>query len=282
MSIDVVGINSVANLIRQSGLTKFIIYREGSGKGSVPVFENIYCDSNAKAKDSFTDWANNILTSNPTNTTVYEILLFDERALLDEDTDEEEEEPVTRERPKRSKKKSNRIRFRFQLSTSNLPVVNGVQSQGLTVEDVKRLLDETIVKVERERQQNEILQRLKRLEEGDEDEDEEDEEEDVEREQDTLGRVEKLFDRVESWGKFGAKKSAEKSISEPEKKPEAVSGVEDISKKVGRDVKANINKAITKLYKYDKDLDLDLLKLAEMAEKDQAQFTMFVNALRKM
>jgi len=276
MSIDVVGISSVANLVQQSDLTKFIIYREGSGKGSVPVFENIVGDSNAKAKESFLNWANNIVSTNPNNTTIYEMFLFDERAL--EDEDEEEKEITEGARKKISKRKSNKIRFRFQLATQNfMQGINNAPPAGdyVTRSDMATLLNEALAKAEEKRANNEILQRLEALE----NDDDEDQDQDNAAAGDTLGRVEKLFERFEGLGSFGKKKPAE-AIAEA--KPEAVNGIEEISKKVGRDVKANINKAITKLYKHDKDLDLDLLKLAELAENDNAQFTMFVTALRKM
>jgi len=278
MSIDVIGINSVANLITQSKLNKFIIYRDGSLKGSVPVFENVNSPSTAKARESFIDWANNIMNSNPSNTSVYEIFIFDEKALEDEDEENESEQEGARRRI--SKRKSNKIRFRFQLASNNFGSMGAMQQQQpqgnyVTREDMATLLNEALVKAEEVKTKNEILQRLERIEEemSSEDEDEDGEQSG----NDTLGRVEKLFDRFETLGKFGSKKT-----QQPINEPAQVNGVEEQSKATGRDIKANINKAITKLYKFDKDLDLDLLKLAELAEKDNAQFAMFVGALRKM
>jgi len=277
MSIDVIGINPVANLIRQSGLTKFIIYREGAGKGSTPVFENIFCDSNPKTVTSFTDWASNLLNSNPVNTTVYDIFLFDERALIDEEESEAEEGEDIK-RPLRSKKKANKIRFRFQLASNNMMQgMNGQQNSNyVTKEDMGKIVTEALIAAEGVRANNEILNRLKALEEDDED-DEDDQDFDS---SDSLGRIEKIFDRVE--GLITKKKIKDKSEENELELADSVSGVEDIKKKTGRDVKKNINLAITKLYKYDKDLDLDLLKFAELAEKDTEQFKTFIKALRAM
>jgi hypothetical protein len=44
----------------------------------------------------------------------------------------------------------------------------------------------------------------------------------------------------------------------------------------------NINKAIKILYKHDKSLDTDLLKLAEIAETKTETFKMLINTLRSM
>jgi AraC-like DNA-binding protein len=44
----------------------------------------------------------------------------------------------------------------------------------------------------------------------------------------------------------------------------------------------NINRAIKILYKNNTQLDLDLLKLAEVSEKNPSQFKFLLNALRTM
>lgn len=44
----------------------------------------------------------------------------------------------------------------------------------------------------------------------------------------------------------------------------------------------NINKAIKLLYKHDKQLDTDLLKLAEIAETKTETFNMLISTLRNM
>lgn len=290
MSIDVIGVNPTASLISQCGLSKFIIYREGSGKGTTPVFECINTSTCATAKNSFVMWAENLYNSNPTNTTVYEIFLFDEKSLAYENNDEESESEG--ERPKISKKKSNKIRFRFQLSGNNS--FGGMQQQIPNGNFVSRsemgdLIAEALVKAEKVRTDNEILNRLKALEEREnEEEDDDDDEEEQEFSEGVLDRVEGLFNRLEKITGMSKKKPVETIADEleeeevPEQKAAAVNGIEDISKTVGRDVKKNINTAITKLYKYDKDLDLDLLKFAEIAETNTAQFQMFIDALRKM
>ena len=44
----------------------------------------------------------------------------------------------------------------------------------------------------------------------------------------------------------------------------------------------NINIAIKKLAKYDSQIDLDLLKLSEIAENNNGTFQMLLNSLRSM
>lgn len=46
--------------------------------------------------------------------------------------------------------------------------------------------------------------------------------------------------------------------------------------------KDNLNKAIKILYKYDNQLDIDLLKLSELAETKTETFNMLINSLRTM
>ena len=57
--------------------------------------------------------------------------------------------------------------------------------------------------------------------------------------------------------------------------PTALSGTEEQSDRI-----ENINKAIKTLYKYDKELDKDLLKLAEIAETKNETFKMLISTLR--
>jgi len=60
--------------------------------------------------------------------------------------------------------------------------------------------------------------------------------------------------------------------------PPTINGAEETQS----NFKENINKALKTLYKYDKNLDTDLLKLSEIAENKPDTFNMLINTLRQM
>ena len=71
------------------------------------------------------------------------------------------------------------------------------------------------------------------------------------------------------------------NMFKPKQQNTTIAGVEtDENKPNNTDFKSNINKAIGILYKHDKNLDTDLLKLASIAETSPNTFNMFVNMLR--
>jgi hypothetical protein len=95
---------------------------------------------------------------------------------------------------------------------------------------------------------------------------EEGEEED---DDDYFGKAEQFLNKISMLGKL---KNA------PADKSAVVSGIDEQP----RNVKENITRAITILMKNNNRLDEDLLKLADISEKQPAQFEMLINALRKM
>jgi hypothetical protein len=282
--VEYLGIEAVANAIQQSKLTKMVIVRVSDGKRSVPVFENLHCDSNGKLVESFKKWAYNILQSNPTNNTTYEILLGNEKSL--DTSDEEAQEFASEEyRPKlkTSGRGVSKMRFLFQLSNGN-PYINAPQLQSLngnyvSKDEISNIVAEALAKQAEKDKQDKLLKRIDELEQiiNGENEDYE-EDENIDKVDRIMDRGERILDRLENWGK---KKKVVEEKKEVEK-AEAVNGVSDISKATGRDIKANINKAITTLYKHNKDLDLDLLKLAEIAEKNALYFKTMIKSLREL
>ena len=61
-----------------------------------------------------------------------------------------------------------------------------------------------------------------------------------------------------------------------------INGIDDHSNDVSNDFKNNINKALKILHKNDPLLDKDLMKLAELSEKNKDTFNMLLSTLRNM
>ena len=65
--------------------------------------------------------------------------------------------------------------------------------------------------------------------------------------------------------------------------PPVINGVDEVAEFTYLDIKkANINKAIKILYKYNPNLDTDLLKLSQLAETKTDTFNMLITTLRSM
>jgi hypothetical protein len=265
MFVDLVGVNSISNIIEQSGLPKFIIFKKDANVKSVPIFECLDCNDNKKAKQTFVNWANSILQGNPQNCNEYELFLF-QNIELEEGADDLLQEDAVPSK-KKGKAKSNKIRFTFSLCNQNSVGVMSGAGDGIKREDIATLINEAIAKREEDRTNNEILKRLTdmeaRLEEEDEEEDEIGEDEDM------ISKITKVVAQLQGLGlNVGTKKPDQATIN----------GIEQAD----RNVMENINRAIKILYKNNTQLDLDLLKLAEVSEKNPSQFKFLLNALRTM
>ena len=271
MQVDVIGISAVANLIRQSNLNKFVINRYGAPVSAAPVFEHLTGTQNKRAVEAFEAWAQNVLNSNPNNTQAYDLLLFNNDDELEAD-DDANDLPLAK--AKRGKAKTNKLRIYFSLANAQGGAYGGIGNAGgdfVKREDIAKVIAETVEKNELIRQNKELSDRLTALENFDDDDDDDD---DVNGAPDTLGRVERLFDKLVTFTGHTAAK-------EPE--PAAVGSPEDATTAEQKErIRANIQAAIKRLYKADKELDKDLLKLADIAEKNPNQFNFFMNALRKM
>jgi phage terminase small subunit len=269
MQVDVIGVSAVANLIRQTNLNKFVINRYGAGVGAAPVFEHLTGSQNKRAVDAFTEWANNVLNSNPQNTQAYEILLFNSDT--DNIAEGEENEEKINERA-RSKAKKDKIRFYFALAIANGMSAGSAGNMGgeyLRKEDIAKVIAETLEKNELIRQNKDLSERLTALEEDDN----EDFADEGQNEEDVLTRAERLFDKIATHVNPKAARSPQvaAAVGAPEKSAEEKSAI-----------KTNIQTAITRLYKVNSELDRDLLKLADIAEKNPSQFKFFIDALRRM
>lgn len=260
MEIDVQGSHSVASLIEQSGLSKFTVARPGSHRNSPPIYEYLKGNNNSNAVAAFKQWAQNVLAGGG-NSNTYEIFLFDEYAASEPDQDQD---PVSEGK----KKKARAMRFTFALSNygmNSLPVVNGIGSQ-----DVETAVKLALAERDKQDQARVIADLTKRLEalEAEPDEEEDEEEDEV----GSLGALEKLSQILQMAGLGGGKPSA----------APAINGAPETQEKLSQDQIKNINRAIGVLYKYDPNIDQDLLKLAGIAQSNPTQFEFLLNALRTM
>src|SRR5437868_2745429 len=111
-NVEAIGIPAVSKAIKLSGLSRFVIFRSGSGKGATPIYECTHVDQNSKAVKCFEEWATNIYESNPYNQNAYRMMLFKNKAQAEDmDEDAEADETATH----RTKKKSGKIQFHFML-----------------------------------------------------------------------------------------------------------------------------------------------------------------------
>lgn len=256
MEVDVTGSQAVQSLIDQSGFSKFTIQRPGAHRNSSPVFEYLKGTKSRDAVDAFKSWSHNVL-SGGSNANVYEIVLFN-------DLEDDPEDYSDLESGKRSKKKSRTLRFTFALTHyGSLPTING-PTQTTSVEDAVRLALAERDKQDLTKKVEALEQRLNELEEDEEDE------EDEGNEMGGLGALERL---AEILGTRSARVAAP-----------AINGTDEPQTKVQftKEQAQNINRALTVLYKYDQDIDTDLLKLAGIAQSNPTQFNFLLNALRNM
>lgn len=265
MFVDLIGIPSISTVIEQTGLSKFIIYKGGSGAKSTPIFENLNCDSNKDARQIFVNWANSILQGNPTNCNEYELYLFTN--IEDGESPDVEGPDLTASgKVRKGKAKANKVRFTFSLCASgSMPVMNGPDYK---MEDIAELINNAIKSREEAHTNNEILKRLTDLENS---LTEEEEEEEIGEEEDAINKISKVIAQLQGLG-------INLGIPKVENKLPSVSGPETPA----RNVNENINKALKILYKNNNQLDLDLLKLADLSENNPSQFNFLINALRKL
>jgi hypothetical protein len=251
--VDLVGLEAVCKMIEQTGLKKFIIYRQGAAKGSTPVYDCSALNQNAGALKSFRDWAQNIVTFNPNNAMCYEILLFSN------DSDLEDENNAV--------KKKSKIRFSFALS-ANIGYSQNNNGNINVQEEIKRGIE-----------MYELKHQIKQLEEklnGDDDDDD-DEDQDM---GDYLDKFRGILKEINTSSenklkaaKINGSKDDEDDLGEDD---------DDIDvKDRSRETKIkNQTKALRVLWKENKNLDLDLLLLARMSQEKPIMFKLALEKIR--
>lgn len=253
MEVDFIGLDKVINHIKLTGLSKFSINRVGSTSGSVPVFELINSNSNDKAIQVFSAWAENINTG-----LCYKLTLFDK---VETSVDEFGNEKKTK-----SKNKAENSTVYFKLSPNSM-ILQDHNIHGLNGSvDRAAIRQEVLNEINKENEEKSIKAEIaalsKKVDEvlnGDNDDDDD---------QDQLNGINNMNNLITILSGLGLMKTQQKP---------AINGLDNADT-----FKNNINQAIKVLYKNNPKLDTDLLKLADISEKQPATFNMLLNTLRNM
>jgi hypothetical protein len=253
MTIDFLGSESVLKFIEASKLSKYKIERATNANGSyISVYE--FNDSNNNA-DAVADFKRAAEFINPN--IVYKITLYD---FVDFEANEE-----GTLKPKKSKGKTGKQQGLFTLNSSAQVQNTAQHTNNNAGFDIATLRAELINEISKKQEENAILQEIKSLKEKfSKLEEEEEEEEEAEAEGIAGIKPEHLAQLTGLINLFKGGAS-----------PAAINGTEEQN-----DRTENINKAIRTLYKYDKELDKDLLKLADIAENKNETFKMLISTLR--
>lgn len=260
--VDLIGVKAITLLIQQANLTKFIIQKYGSPKGTLPVFESLDNKTVDKAVTSFSHWANIVLMGNPNNETIYEINLFNEEN-FDPDNDEE----ITTPKLKVGKSKKDKIKFNFMLCSLGERVngssreSSGTSSPGsLNIDQVKDIISQSIkTHLERE-EREELMDRIGTLEETLLQIAEQKAEVP---ETDPIDRISKIIDKI---GLMNMQKGNNTAV---------VNGDPGTRKEM-------LLNAINELQKVDPNLPEHLDKLKTIAVTDPAQFKQFLKILETL
>jgi hypothetical protein len=251
IGIDIIGTENVLKYIEVSKLSKFTIDANKSGH-FICVFECINSNNNETAITEFSKWADFI---NPNQN--YKITLFD----VVEISNNNGTEKITK-----TKNKNNKMSATFILNenyNTKPQSVNGTASF-----DEESLLKKLTHRIVEEQSNNAILNEIKILSER-LNRIELEEEEEEETENGIAGipanQIEQIMGLV--------------NLFKNNKAP-AINGIEEVNVEIQSNFKNNINKALKILAKNNKNLDTDLLKLAEMSENKKETFNMLLQTLR--
>ena len=264
MEVDLTGIDKVVNHIKLTGLTKFTIERLGTNKGTIPVYELLNSNTNDKAVNTFINWAENVNGTMP-----YKLTLFDK---IETSIDEQGNEKRTK-----SKNKAETSQILFRVNNTEFANGSGYLNTQYNVNglvDRQSIRNEVLGEIQREQEEQTLKAQISALSakvdallNGDEDEDEE---ESIEANNllsaQNLGNIMNLITGIKNMTNNSAQ----------------INGVETASVDTQAEFKTNINKAIKILYKNNPNVDKDLLKLADLSEKQPATFNMLLNSLRQM
>jgi hypothetical protein len=248
MEADIIGLNKILDCIKGSSFTKLAVYRYPQNSGNIPVFEKLNAKSNHELVKDFNEWGKNI-----DNSVIYEINLFDNVLVS---FDENGQEKLKRDNAKNGKAK---FYIQFKKDSNNNNYSNGSNNTdmativGLVSENLRKSQEDNLILKELAELKNKIT-----IMEEDDDE-----------EETGLAGL-----KPENIGQFiSALQMLSGNVSKPT--TTVINGVME-------EKKENIKKAIGILYKYDPDLDQDLLKLSSLAENNNATFKMLLTTLRNM
>lgn len=259
MQADYLGQENVSRAIELSKLTKFTISRAGNNGLFTPIFECLDSDSNIIAVEQFNEVAKILNNSIP-----YKITLFD---FAEIDTDENGTQKIKKRGGGRDHKKNT---FTFILNSTALNLqANQQQTQHNIGTDFANLRADIIKEISKQQEDNLILKEISELKKKFAELDEEEEDEEDEK---TVNGISPDMSQqmAQIMGLINMFKNPNT--------PPTINGAEETQS----NFKENINKALKTLYKHNKNLDTDLLKLGEIAENKPDTFNMLINTLRQM
>jgi hypothetical protein len=254
-------------MLTQTKLLRFIIYRQNAGKGSTPVYDCSHTTSNTQAVKCFKDWGTNILQFNPNNFLCYEMLAFNDF----EDAGGDEQNRNPNETNGQQGKKKGKMRISFALNAAGNGAFNQMPNQNNAPQiDIEAAIQKGIESALMKKELEELRAFKREVEDEDEDEDEQDG-------GDVLDKVAAIINGL---------KEAGKNEMADQINGDEMAGMTEIKNKHGlspddlRIKNANIKKAVNVLFKHNKNLDSDLLKLADLAENNPIVFKMILSKLR--
>lgn len=259
MQVDIIGIDDVIKYIEATKLSKFTVMRQ-NGAGYIPCFECLDSESNSNAINEFRKWAEIIRNNIP-----YKISCFDiAEIILDANGNE---------KIKKSKNRSGKMECTFVLNQNGIGYnINKNEIEHVPV-DENELRRKIIKEISEQQEKNEILNEIKALRLKFAELEEEEEEEEPQQNMiagipaDQITQIMGLVNLFKGGQPAPVINGVENEVND----------ITEIEQK-----KLNINKAIKILYKYDKNLDTDLLKLSNLAETKTETFNMLITTLRSM
>lgn len=249
MQVDIIGIDDVLKYIEATKLSKFTVQRQ-SGAGYIPCFECTDSESNLEAISEFTKWANIIKNNMP-----YKLSCFDIQETI---IDSKGVEKLKKGR------KAGKMECTFVLNQSFGSNKNEPTEQHFDQNDFRK---QVIKEIAEQNEKNEILNEIKALRLKFAELEEEEEEEPVD--ENSIGGIS---------GNQISQIMGLVNLFKQQQNP-SLNGIEPVDINIQKE---NINKAIKILYKNNKQLDTDLLKLAELSETKKDTFDMLLQTLRNM
>ena len=257
MQTDITGLDNVCKYIQATKFSKFSISKVsvGTNGNNISVFDLIDSNSNENAVETFRTWAEFMNNNLP-----YKIICFDEVEIVQDANGTEKIKKL------KAKVGKSSVTFCLNQNTHNTFASNSNSKDNDTNSafDLVEFRKSIINDITEAREKNEILQEIKNLNakfaELEEEEEEEENKGIAGIDANQIGQIMGLIQMFKG--------------NQP---PPILNGVDDEP-----DFKTNINKAIKTLYKYDKELDKDLLKLSQLAETKTETFNMLITTLRGM
>lgn len=260
-NVDIVGIENVQKYIKASKLSKFTISRANTNGSYLSVFECLNSSNNENAVNEFTRWAEIINNSMP-----YKIVLFDFAEVTTDD--------YGNDKVKKTKGKSGKMESVFVINQSHSFVNNQqVNKESNIGFDLQAMRNDIINEISKKQEENAILTEIRNLSTRLNNLETQEEEEEEEEQKPNIGGI-----GMEQIGQI----MGLLNMFKPTTTPPVINGTETQSDEAKQVFNSNLNKAIKTLYKYDKQLDLDLLKLSEIAENKPDMFNMLISTLRNM